>query len=43
MKQGERILSPEVNKEPRWRHYASDSLPSTCIRAFRASHWPIYS
>jgi signal transduction histidine kinase len=26
MKQGERILSPEVKKEPRWRRYASDSL-----------------
>ncbi len=26
MKQGERILSPEVIKEPGWRGYASDSL-----------------
>lgn len=26
MKQGERILSPEVKKEPGWRRYASDSL-----------------
>jgi signal transduction histidine kinase len=26
MKQGERILSPEVKKEPRWRRYANDSL-----------------
>ena len=26
MKQDERILSPEVKKEPRWRRYAIDSL-----------------
>ncbi len=26
MKQGERILSPEVKKKPGWRRYASDSL-----------------
>jgi K+-sensing histidine kinase KdpD len=26
MKQGERILSPEVKQEPGWRRYASDSL-----------------